>query len=111
MTSHIDTIAAGMSAVAAPLIGSKAALLLASTVSESMPPWLAPLLGPAGALVGLVVALRWMAGRLERSESRYDAREAERDADRKALITVVEQNSNVIREVSAAIKGCPGHKP
>jgi hypothetical protein len=37
---------------------------------------------------------------LDKAEAKADKREDERDADRKSLITVVEQNSNVLRNAS-----------
>lgn len=109
MTSHLDTAFVALTSFAAPLMGSKTATLIADTVPE-IPPWIAPFLGPVGALVGLIVALVWMANRLKKSEEKYDKREDERDSDRKALITVVEQNSQAIRDFREVIKGCPGRE-
>jgi hypothetical protein len=37
---------------------------------------------------------------LDKAEAKADKREDERDADRKSLITVVEQNSNVLRSAT-----------
>lgn len=109
----VDTIAAGISMVVGTGIGSKALPLLANTADQNLPTWFQMLIGPAGALVGLVVALWWMTQRLNRAETRFEEREKERDNDRKQLIIVVEQNSQALREVSSVIikcKGQPNHE-
>lgn len=80
--------------------------LLADAVA--MPDWLSMLLGPLGALVGLIIAIKWLAGRLDKSEEKYDEREKERDDDRKTLILLVEQNGQVLKEVTKTLQGCPG---
>lgn len=106
MTTHLDTAFAGLAAIGAPLLGNKAGALIAQVTNEALPAWLSPLLGPVGAVVCLIIALRWMAGRLQKAEDKYDAREGERDSDRKALITVVEQNSQALRDFRDVLKKC-----
>jgi hypothetical protein len=51
-----------------------------------------------------------MAQRLNRAESRFEERDHERDADRRSLILVVEQNSQALREVTGVISKCKGHQ-
>ena len=72
-------------------------------IDPSMPDWIKLLLGPMGALIGLIVALWWMVQRLNKAEKRFEERDKERDADRRALILVVEQNSQALREVGTVI--------
>jgi len=103
MTDQLSTTAAGVSAIASSILGSKVLPLLAQVSNAPMPQWMAWLLGPLGALIGMIFAVWWLAGRLNRAELKADQREAERDADRKTLITVVEQNSAVIRQVTDTI--------
>jgi hypothetical protein len=109
MTTQIDTIAAGFSAIFATAFGSRALPVLADTAELPMPDWLRMLLGPLGALVGLIIALWWMAQRLNRAEGRFEERDKERDADRRSLILVVEQNSQALRQVTSVIAKCKGH--
>lgn len=103
MTDQLSTTAAGVSAMASSIFGAKLLPMLAQATNAPMPQWMGWLLGPLGALIGMIFAVWWLAGRLNRAELKADKREEERDADRKTLITVVEQNSAVIREVSDAI--------
>lgn len=104
MTDQLSTVAAGVSAIASSILGAKVLPLLAQIPNAPpMPQWMTWLLGPLGALIGMIFAVWWLAGRLNRAEAKADKREEERDADRKTLIQVVEQNSTVIREVTEAI--------
>jgi hypothetical protein len=45
------------------------------------------------------MGLWWMKTRLDKAEAKADKRDEERDQDRKTLITVVEQNSHLLRDV------------
>jgi hypothetical protein len=94
----IDHTLSGMTAIVAGIVGSQALPDMLSQVPA--PDWIQQLQGPFGALIGLALGLWWMSKRLDKAEAKADKREDERDADRKSLITVVEQNSNVLRNAS-----------
>lgn len=109
MHPSIDYTLSGLTAIVAGVVGSQALPDMLSQVPA--PDWIQQLQGPFGALVGLAMGLWWMKNRLDKAEAKADKREDERDADRKSLVTVVEQNSNVLKnaseilgEVRAALK-------
>ena len=78
--------------------------------AAALPDWLAPLIGPLGALTGTLIAIRWLLERLDKAEVKNDQRDEER-AKNMALIatmtlqnqTVIEQNSEVLQEVKNAL--------
>ena len=81
---------------------------LASIATEGlqMPEWLQILTGPLGALGAALFALRWLVARLDKSESKFEARDIERDKQFVQLVEitsqnhrVIEQNSDILREV------------
>ena len=94
----IDHTLSGLTAIVAGIVGSQTLPDILSQVPA--PDWIQQLQGPFGALIGLALGLWWMSKRLDKAEAKADKREDERDADRKSLITVVEQNSNVLRNAS-----------
>ena len=94
----IDHTLSGLTAIVAGVVGSQALPDILSQVPA--PDWVQQLQGPFGALIGLALGLWWMSKRLDKAEAKADKREDERDADRKSLITVVEQNSNVLRSAT-----------
>ena len=94
----IDHTLSGLTAIVAGVVGSQALPDMLSQIPA--PDWIQQLQGPFGALIGLALGLWWMSQRLNRAEAKADKREDERDADRKSLITVVEQNSNVLRSAT-----------
>ena len=109
MHASIEHAISGLTAIVAGIVGSQALPDMLSQVPAL--DWIQQLQGPFGALIGLALGLWWMSKRLDKAEAKADKREDERDADRKSLITVVEQNSNVLRnaseilgEVKAALK-------
>lgn len=77
---------------------------------SELPPWMQWLLGPLGALVGMLFAIWWLSQRLNKAEVKADAREVERDQDRKALIIVLEQNSSVLRDVKTVMEDANRHR-
>ena len=97
----IDHTLSGLTAIVAGVVGSQALPDMLSQVPA--PDWIQQLQGPFGALIGLALGLWWMSKRLDKAEAKADKREDERDADRKSLITVVEQNSNVLRSATEMI--------
>ena len=85
---------------------------LASIATEGlkMPEWLQILTGPLGALGAALFALRWLVGRLDKSENKFEQRDLERDANFKKLVEitaqnhqVIAQNSDILREVKDRI--------
>ena len=94
----IDHTLSGLTAIVAGVVGSQALPDMLSQIPA--PDWIQQLQGPFGALIGLALGLWWMSKRLDKAEAKADKREDERDADRKSLITVVEQNSNVLRSAT-----------
>lgn len=94
----IDHTLSGLTAIVAGIVGSQALPNMLSQIPA--PDWIQQLQGPFGALIGLALGLWWMSKRLDKAEAKADKREDERDADRKSLITVVEQNSNVLRSAT-----------
>ena len=98
MHPAIDHTISGLTAIVAGVIGSQALPDMLSQIPA--PDWVQQLQGPFGALIGLALGLWWMSKRLDKAEAKADKREDERDADRKSLITVVEQNSNVLRSAT-----------
>jgi hypothetical protein len=97
MHSTIDHLLSGLTAIVAGVVGSQALPDILSQVPA--PDWIQQLQGPFGALVGLAIGLWWMKTRLDKAEAKADKRDDERDADRKTLITVIEQNSYLLRDV------------
>lgn len=75
-----------------------------ANASPDMPEWMKWILGPLGALVGMIFAVWWLSNRLNKAEAKADKREDERDVDRKTLITVLEQNSSVLRDVKTVME-------
>jgi hypothetical protein len=79
--------------------------------AAALPDWLTPLIGPVGALTGMIIAIRWLLERLDKAEVKSDQRDEER-AKNMAMIatmtlqnqTVIEQNSEVLVEVKNALK-------
>lgn len=76
-----------------------------------LPDWLAPLIGPVGALTGTLIAIRWLLERLDKAEVKNDLRDEERAKNMASIATmtmqnqtVIEQNSNVLLEVKEALK-------
>jgi hypothetical protein len=85
---------------------------LASITAESlqMPEWMQILTGPLGALGAALFALRWLVARLDKSESKFEQRDIERDKQFVQLVEittqnhrVIEQNSDILREVKDRI--------
>lgn len=108
MTIVPNTIAAAVIPLSA-VAGSKCANYLGQAGHSSE--WITPLLGPMGALVGTLLAIRWLLGRLDKAEVKADTREAERDKNLTLIAamtvqnqTIIEQNSRVLADVELAIR-------
>ena len=90
------------------LAGGKIATL--ATQSLQMPEWLQILTGPLGALGAALFAVRWLVVRRDKSESKFSARDIERDRQFEQLVgltvqnqRIIEQNSDILREVKERI--------
>lgn len=100
--SAIHTTTAAAAVPLSAVLGGKVGSLLSDAVT-GLPDWLAPMLGPAGALLGTLVAIRWLLTRLDRVEAKSDKRDVERDANMQLLATMVAQNQAVISQNSEAL--------
>ena len=90
------------------MAGGKIATLATQTLE--MPEWLRVFTGPMGALGAALFALRWLVARLDKSESKFEQRDLERDQNFQKLIEitaqnhqVIAQNSDILREVKDRI--------
>ena len=107
-----------ISLAAVPLVatfGAKCGGLVAQI--ELVPAWAQPLVGPVGALIGTLIAIRWLLSRLDKQEKKMELRDIERDNNLTMIATmtaqnqrVIEQNSVVLLEVKDAIHKCAGSK-
>ena len=88
--------------------------------SMPMPEWMQWLLGPFGALIGVLLALVWMSKRLNAAEDREEERRKERELERKnnqeTIISLLKDSNQVtttatevMRDVRNTLEGCPGH--
>lgn len=125
MTHHLDAALAAIASVGSALFGSQVAKSIGRAVAETapvqMPEWMQWAIGPAGALVGLVCALRWMTARLNKAEQKMEAREQERDDDKRKLIEAmidntatnkntqafISQTRDAIERLASAVNNCP----
>ena len=103
------------SAAVVPLVATFGGKLGAyvSTVTPGLPEWVAPLLGPAGALIGTLLAIRWLLARLGKVESKIEKRDEEFNKNLTAITTIavqnqqiIEQNSETLSDVKEIIKNC-----
>lgn len=111
---HTTTSAAVVPLTA--VFGSKVGNYL-SAAAPGIPDWVSPLLGPMGALIGTLLAIRWLLTRLDKVEIKSDLRDAERDNNMKIITTmvvqnqqVIEQNSETLTEVRDIIRNCAANK-
>jgi hypothetical protein len=118
MQPHIETFAAAGSTLLSAIAGSKVGLMIANVTP--MPEWMQWLLGPFGALIGVVLALVWMSKRLNTAEDREEKRRLEREAERtknqETIIALLKDSNQVtttatevMRDVRQTLEGCPGH--
>lgn len=107
MTLTTHTLSAA-TVIVSGMAGGKLATL--ATQSLQMPEWLQILTGPLGALGAALFAVRWLVVRLDKSESKFSARDIERDKQFEQLVgltvqnqRIIEQNSDILREVKERI--------
>lgn len=95
----------------ASIVGSKTGHFIAQTAHT--PDWLTPLIGPVGALAGMVCAIRWLVTRLDKQEVKADLRETERAVNLRLIAemnaqnqAIISQNSLMLAEAKCAIEKC-----
>lgn len=105
LTTHTLSTA---TVIVSGLAGGKLATVATQTLE--MPEWLRIFTGPMGALGAALIAVRWLVVRLDKSESKFADRDVERDRQFEQLISltvqnqkVIEQNSDILREVKNRI--------
>lgn len=103
MTTQLNTVAAILSSVMSAILGSRVFIFIGEVVTEELPMWIRYILGPVGALVGMLFAIRWLAGRLDKQEQKLDAKEAERDSDRKALMAILEHTNTILNKTNVSL--------
>ena len=112
MTHHLESIAGFTSTIVAAIFGAVTVPSLAEIVTnDGLPEWAKWLLGPLGALIGMIIAIKWLTARLDKAEARETARQTERDEQLKTLVTlgvnsntVISQNSEVMESVKTALE-------
>lgn len=118
MTPHLETIAAAVSTLTSAFLGSKlfvfATEVASSGQSGPMPEWMSWLVGPLGALVGMVAAIVWLSKRLNKAEEREEERRKEREESLKTMVAAnirsadaIEQNSQILASVKEALQRKP----
>jgi hypothetical protein len=118
MTTHLETITAAVSTLTSAFLGSKLFVLATEMASSSqagpMPEWLGWLIGPLGALVGMVAAITWLTRRLNRAEEREEERRKEREESLKTMVAAnirsadaIEQNSQILASVKEVLQRKP----
>lgn len=95
----------------AAIAGSKFTGYIAQVSPHALPEWAAQIVGPVGALVGTLLAIRWLLTRLDRAENKAEERDKERDKNLTLIAqmtvqnqTIIEQNSEVLADVKKAIE-------
>jgi hypothetical protein len=110
MPQRFEMAMAGVTIAAAGMMGGKLVPLLAQMSGAGTPDeWLRMILGPGGALVGTLIAIRWLVKRLDGAEEREGKkeqerahREAEQAAQRVALLEKVIENGVATRQALEA---------
>lgn len=98
MILHLEALAA-LVTTAAAIGGYKIATVTGRLIANAgvvMPDWMQWILGPAGTLVALGIALRWMGGRLEKAETKADERE-------KTITNLTAEHTKVTSKVANAL--------
>jgi hypothetical protein len=109
MILHLEALTA-LVTTAAAILGYKIATVAGEIVAQAdvvMPVWLTWLLGPAGTLVALAFALKWMGKRLEKAEEKSDAREATILKMSAEQTKVVSKVANALDALVDELENCP----
>ena len=73
MTDHL----AAVTVTGAAIAGSSLSQILADATGVALPDWMSVILGPLGSVACLLIALRWLANRADKSEQRAIALQQE----------------------------------
>ena len=73
MTDHL----AAVTVTGAAIAGSSLSQILADATGVALPDWMSVFLGPLGSVACLLIALRWLANRADKSEQRAIALQQE----------------------------------
>lgn len=106
MTHHLENIAGFTSTIFAAIFGAVALPPVAEIVTnDQVPGWLKGLLGPMGALVGMIIVIKWLTARLDKSEEKRDRRQEQYDEQMVELVKlgvrcsdVIEQNNRLLEK-------------
>ena len=104
----IETAVTAVTAVTGTMFGSQVGTTIGAVTADvsatPLPEWFQLMIGPVGAVVGLIVALRWMTHRLDLQEKKYESREEERDNDRKMMIETLANSTVIMRDTRNAVE-------
>jgi hypothetical protein len=81
MTDHL----AAVTVTGAAIAGSSISQMLADATGVALPDWMSVFLGPLGSVACLLIALRWLANRADKSEQRAIALQQEHAVKLEAL--------------------------
>jgi hypothetical protein len=120
-----DIFTAG-TAIASTFFGWKTGNSIGYVVADTTaaPSWVAIVSGPVGAIICLVFAVKWLAGRIARADAREERREEHREELLQSVIIIaessksaIETNTDQVARTEAALKAlasaigkCPGTK-
>lgn len=116
MTPHIESIAGFTATVFSAIAGAVTVPSVAEiATNETLPDWAKWMLGPLGALVGMIVAIKWLTNRLDKAElaaavdratavAREEKRQIERDSQMAQLIELGTRSNNVIEQNSRLLE-------
>lgn len=99
MTNHLEAVAGFISTITAAIFGAVTIPSLAEIASsDGLPDWAKWMLGPLGALIGMIIAIRWLTTRLDKAETREQARQVERDAQMAEVLKLGYRATEVIEQ-------------
>lgn len=112
MTHQLESIAGFVSTIVAAIFGAVTLPSMAElATNEQIPDWTKWLLGPLGALIGMIIAIKWLTARLNKAEEREESRREDREKSMEKLVELavrsnlaIEQNSEVLKSVRKALE-------
>lgn len=99
MTDHLYALGA-IAVSGATIAGSSMSHMVADATGVAVPDWLGIILGPLGSVACLVIALKWLAARVDKSEQRT---EVLRQAHAEKLETLTHAAMKVTDRVSNSL--------
>jgi len=107
-----ETLFAGIIGFYSAVFGSRYLAVVVED-TDGVPKWVGLLIGPVGALVGMIVAIWWLSSRLNKAEVREEARRVDRESLMKTVIelseqtkAVIEANTKIISKVDTSLSAC-----